>query len=111
MASGIVQPSHTEVLSALAEIDTCRVAEQIGRSLRYFPDLDMVQGDVRRHLVWALEKIAFHPDSFDEGAHLLLRLALAENETYGNNATGQFVGLFPVILATPQPTGRRGCCS
>ena len=102
---GIVQQSHTEVLSALAEIDTALVAERIGRSLRHFPDLDMVRGDVRRHLVWALEKIAFHPDSFDEGAHLLLRLALAENEAYGNNATGQFVGLFPVILGDTAADG------
>ena len=47
----------------------------------------MIRGNIRRHLVWALEKIAFHPGSFDEGAHLLLRLALAENEEIGNNAT------------------------
>ena len=103
---GIVQPSHTEVLSALAEIDTSLVAERIGRSFRHFADLDLVRGDVRRHLVWALEKIAFHPDSFDEGAHLLLRLALAENETYSNNATGQFVGLFPVILGNTAADGQ-----
>ena len=102
---GIVQPSHTEVLSALAEIDTSLVAERIGRSLRHFPDLDMVRGDVRRDLVWALEKIAFRTDSFDEGAHLLLRLALAENEAYANNATGQFVGLFPVILGNTAADG------
>ena len=102
---GIVQPGHMEVLSALAEIDTSLVAERIGRSLRRFPDLAMIRDDVRRHLVWALEKIAFHPDSFDEGAHLLLRLALAENETYGNNATGQFVGLFPVILGNTAADG------
>ena len=95
---GIVQPCHAEVLSALAEIDTSLAAQRIGQSLRHIPDLHAVRGDVRRHLVWALEKIAFHPDSFDEGAHLLLRLALAENETYGNNATGQFLGLFPVVL-------------
>ena len=103
---GLVQPKHAEVLSAMAEIDTSLVAERIGRSLRYFPDLDMVQGDVRRHLVWALEKIAFHPDSFDEGAHLLLRLALAENETYGNNATGQFVGLFPIVHGNTAADGQ-----
>ena len=102
---GILQPSHTEVLSALAEIDTSLVAEQIGRSLRHFSDLDMIRGNIRRHLVWALEKIAFHPGSFDEGAHLLLRLALAENEEIGNNATGLFVGLFPVILGNTAADG------
>ena len=102
---GLVQPNHAEILSALAEIDTSLVAEQIGRSLQHFPDMGMVRGDVRRHLVWTLEKIAFHPDSFDAGAHLLLRLALGENEAYGNNATGQFVGLFPVILGNTAADG------
>ena len=102
---GLVKPSHTEVLSALAEIDTSLVAEQIERSLRHFPDLGMVRGDVRRNLVWTLEKIAFHRISFNEGAHLLLRLALAENEANSNNATGMFVGLFPVILGNTAADG------
>ena len=94
---GLVRSHHTEVLSALAEIDASLVAERIGRSLRHLPDLAEVRGDVRRHLVWALEKIAFDPDGFEEGADLLLRLAVAENEVYGNNATGQFVALFSVV--------------
>ena len=102
---GLVQRSHTEVLSVLAEIDTSLVAVQIERSLQHFSDLDMVRGDIRRHLVWALEKIAFHSDSFDEGAHMLLRLALVENEAYSNNATGLFVGLFPVILGNTAADG------
>ena len=103
---GIVQPCHAAVLSTLAEIDPSVVAERIGRFLRCFPDLDKVRGNVRRELVWALEKIAFHPDSFDAGAHQLLLLALAENEAYGNNATGQFASLFPVILGN---TAADGC--
>ena len=104
-ANGIGRPKHSEVLSALAEIDVSLVADQIGRSLRDIPDLHMVQGDVRRHLVWALDKIAFHPDGFEEGAQLLLRLALAENESYANNATGQFVALFPVVLGNTAANG------
>ena len=103
---GIVQPRHAAVLSALAEIDPSVVAERIGRFLRRFSDLDEVRGDVRRDLVWALEKIAFHPDSFDAGAHQLMLLALAENEVWGNNATGQFVGLFPVILGNTAADGK-----
>ena len=89
----------------MAEIDACLVAERIGRSLRHFRDLAEVRGDVRRHLVWALEKIAFDPDGFEEGADLLLRLAVAENETYGNNATSQFVALFPVVLGNTAADG------
>lgn len=102
---GLVGSHHTEVLSALAEIDASLVAERIGCSLRQFRDLAEVRGDVRRHLVWALEKIAFDPDGFEEGADLLLRLAVAENETYSNNATGQFVALFPVVLGNTAADG------
>ena len=105
-AEGLHRPSHTEVLSALAEVDASLVAQRIGRCLRHFPDLIEVGGDVRRYLVWALEKIAFDPDGFEEGAELLLRLAVAENETYGNNATGQFVALFPVVLGNTAADGR-----
>ena len=101
----LARSHHTEVLSALAEIDASLVAERIGRSLRHFRDLAEVRGDVRRHLVWALEKIAFDPDGFEEGADLLLRLAVAENEVYGNNATGQFVALFSVVLGNTAADG------
>ena len=104
-AEGIGRPKQSEVLSALAEIDVSLVADQIGRSLQDIPDLHMVRDDVRRHLVWALDKISFHPDGFEEGAQLLLRLALAENESWANNATGQFVGLFPVVLGNTAANG------
>ena len=102
---GISRTGHAEVLSALAEIDTQVVADQIERCLADAEDLSEVEGDVRRHLVWALEKIAFHPDSFEDGARLLLRLAVAENEAWGNNATGQFKALFPVLLGNTAADG------
>ena len=94
----LLKTGHVEVLSALAEIKPEVVANQIERSLEDVQDLSRVTGDVRRHLVWALEKICFHPHTFEDGAHLLLRLAAAENETWANNATGQFKGLFPMVL-------------
>jgi len=52
----------------------------------------------RRHLVWALEKLAFRKKSFPIAARLLMRLAAAENETYGNSATGLFKGFFQLRL-------------
>ena len=92
---------HAEVLSALAEVTPGVVLEAVGRMLGGAPDLSTVCGDTRRHVVWALEKIAFHSDTFDGAARLLLRLALAENETCSNNATGLFTGLFhPELGAT-----------
>jgi len=65
---GISMTGHAEVLSALAEVDPEAAAGQIERCLYDVEDLSEVEGDVRRHLVWALEKIAFHPDGFEDGA-------------------------------------------
>ena len=95
---GAARRGHPEVLSHLAEVSPAAVADQIGRILDDAGDLLRVEGDLRRHLVWALEKVAFHARTFEEGALQLLRLAVAENETWSNNATGQFEGLFPLIL-------------
>lgn len=52
----------------------------------------------RRHLVWALEKLCYKPETFEKSARLLLRLGCAEVEFVSNNATGLFVTLFPIKL-------------
>lgn len=52
----------------------------------------------RRHLVWALEKLCWEQALFAKAATLLLRFSAAENETWANNATGQFVQLFQIYL-------------
>jgi hypothetical protein len=48
--------------------------------------------------------IVMHREYFDEGARLLLSLAEAENETWSNNATGVFTGLFTHAPAPIAPT-------
>jgi hypothetical protein len=53
---------------------------------------------IRRDLVWALEKLVWHRRTFGEAAHCLLRLALAENESFANNATGTWIDLFGAAL-------------
>ena len=58
----------------------------------------------RRNIVWTLEKLAWEPHDFGKAARILLRLACAENETWGNNATGVFKQLFQLMLSgTKQP--------
>ena len=104
-AAGIATAGHAQVVSSLAEVDPETVGMLIQNSLSIVSDLHQVTGDVRRHLVWALEKIAFHPNSFEIGAHLLLRLAAAENESCGNNASGQFAALFPAVLGNTAADG------
>ncbi len=96
---------HAEVLSYLAEIDPSAVAEQIRHLLDDVEDLSIIAGGSRSHLVRALEKISFPRDTFEDGARLLLRLAAAENQQWANNATGQFIALFPILLGGTQADG------
>ena len=103
---GIATAGHAEVLSFLAEIDAKVVADQIERCLNDAGDLSIIKDRARRHLVWALEKIAFRQDTFEEGARLLLRLAMAETEPeINNNATGQFKALFQMHAGSTAADG------
>ena len=103
--TGITARGRSEVMSSLAEIDAERVGRQIENCLRGIGNLEQIRGGIRRQLVLGLEKVAFHPDAFEVGARLLLRLAAAENETCSNNATGQFAALFPMILGNTAADG------
>ena len=55
---------------------------------------DRVGGTARREIVWALQDLSLRPDTFQEAAEVLFCLAEAENERFGNNATGIFHTLF-----------------
>ena len=95
-----------DVLTFLSEIDAGATVGLLERVLAAdTATLRLVTGDTRRSLVRSLERIAFCPDTFARGAKLLLRLAMAENERWGNNATGQFKALFPVFLADTAADG------
>lgn len=54
--------------------------------------------DTRRNLVWCLEHLCFPKESFEQAAWILAKLSLAENEDWGNNATGNFLQLFHIML-------------
>ncbi|WP_157790073.1 hypothetical protein [Bradyrhizobium japonicum] len=62
------------------------------------PTLKEAVGPGRRWLVWTLDALAWEPSVFQWTMCLLLRLAAAENETWSNNATGEFVQRFRVQL-------------
>ncbi|RCS73548.1 esterase/lipase family protein [Vibrio casei] len=65
-------------------------------------ELKGIDGDVRRNLVWGLEKLCFHADVFEKSTWCMLLLASAENESWSNNATGMFAQLFRVNLSGTQ---------
>lgn len=69
----------------------------------YSPEqLQAIDGDTRRNLVWGLEKLCFHAEAFEKSAWCMLLLASAENESWSNNATGMFAQLFRVNLSGTQ---------
>lgn len=55
--------------------------------------------DGRRNIVWTLEKLCFDKRTFADSVKVLLQFAIAENETWSNNATGQFLQLFNTHLS------------
>ena len=59
-----------------------------------------VSNEVRRNLVYALERIAYvSVDAFTDVAKSLLILSSAENESFSNNSTGAFLQLFHILLS------------
>ncbi|KIL74127.1 hypothetical protein [Bacillus badius] len=56
----------------------------------------------RRDLVRALEKLCFWEETCESAAKILARFAAAENESWANNATGQFNQLFHYTLSGTQ---------
>ncbi|MEA5425772.1 hypothetical protein [Arcicella lustrica] len=53
----------------------------------------------RRNIVWTLEKLCFDKRTFSDSSKVLLQFAIAENETWSNNATSQFLHLFNIHLS------------
>ncbi len=84
---------HFAVLAPATMTD--RLAELIAAASE--DDLMHARG-IRRDLVWALEKLAWHSKTFVAAADALLRLSIAENESYSNNASGTWIEFFATML-------------
>ena len=57
-----------------------------------------VNNNSRRNIIWTLEHLCFASDTFENSAYILAKLAIAENESWSNNATGIFLQLFHIQL-------------
>ena len=123
-AQAISTPGHAAVLSELTKIAREEVAYCIERSLEDVQDPSQLGSDAGRSVVRALKTIAFHVDTFEDGADLLLRLATTESELCRDesgrfakwipmqnrgslvwNAQSSFKELFPVRLGNTQADG------
>lgn len=58
-----------------------------------------IANGARRRLVRALVRIASYPDAFHDAAWALAELAAAENETWANNASAEFVARYQLFLS------------
>lgn len=71
--------------------------------------LEFTEG--RREVIYSLEHIALYRELFPGAAGLLLKLGEAENETWGNNASGVFKDLFTLgpgrVASTSAPPEER----
>ena len=83
-----------EALVPAAPGEALRCLERLLGPLSAEELLGRVTGDFRRSVVFALDELALGSRTFSVAARLLLALAEAENEDYGNNARGTFVSLF-----------------
>ncbi|WP_343330522.1 hypothetical protein [Polaribacter staleyi] len=53
----------------------------------------------RRNIVWCLEKLSLIKETAKEATKLLYKLAIAENESFANNATNAFVQIFQLQIS------------
>lgn len=56
----------------------------------------------RRNIVWTVEKLCFDGNTFETGTKIMMLLGLAENENIANNATNQFLSIFPILLGATE---------
>ena len=104
---GLLAGGHAEVLSHLAEVDGPTVAERLEDSLHRIAEVPIFMGETRKHLVGALGKITFKADTFEEGAQLLLYLAVVDKDDRDNLAARHFESLFPSILGNTEADGQQ----
>jgi hypothetical protein len=90
----------SRLFRALVEVNPQMTTETLWRVLggKSHDELLDIRDDVRRNLVWGLKNLCWWADTFSDAARMMLSLAAAENETWGNNATGELLGLFHVHL-------------
>ena len=102
---GISDLWKAEALSFLAEVNPLAVANLIQRLL----DRSVTKSDpfphVSSHMVGAVQKIAFHRATFEIGACLLLKCALAESHAFRSDASRIFTDLFHMPLGGTEAGG------
>lgn len=83
-----------EIMAPAAPVAALQCIERLLATLSADALKAQLVEEARRALVWTLQDLALRSETFEGAARQLLALAEAENETWGNNATGVFLPLF-----------------
>jgi hypothetical protein len=96
----LLSKEGSRLFRALVEVNPQATAQALFDliSVKSQDELLQIKDDVRRNLVWAIERLCWWKDTFSKASTLMLALASSENEGWSNNATGQFLQLFHVYL-------------
>ena len=95
-----VVPQAARRWSAFSAADPDAAAANLCRTLKSagVDDRRRIRDQARRVLVARLARIAWRPSAFHDAVTALALLAEAENEPWGNNATGEFVARYQLFL-------------
>ncbi len=87
--------------AALSAADTVKATHNILEALIYssLEDRKQIAGQARRIIVWTLVRLAWNTSSFHDAVMVLALLAEAENETWANNATSEFIAKYNIFLS------------
>lgn len=104
-AEVILSEKGSRLFRSLVEVNPDACVNTLERIFTSFTREELLEvGPARRNLVWSLEKLCFWKETFIEAARIMLSFASAENETWGNNATNQFLQLFHIYLSGTEAT-------
>lgn len=93
----------SRLFRSLVEVNPGATARALNRVFGSMSIEELLQvGPGRRNLIWSLEKLCFWEETFESASKILLLFAAAENESWGNNATSQFLQLFHYVLSGTQ---------
>jgi hypothetical protein len=100
----LMSAKGSQFLSTLAEANPSAVTKLLESTLGNWTDSELLEfKENRQSVVWTLEKLAVWPSLTVRAIGLLARLAVCENASHSNNATGTVIGLFrigPEMAAT-----------
>jgi len=89
----------SRLFRSFVDVNPIAIADNLFRLFGSMPieDLKKIK-EGRRNIVWALEKLCFNKATFEKGAKLMMSFGVAENERWSNNASGEFLRLFKILL-------------